>query len=100
MRAGQKLKHARRPIPRQRDIPFIIAVEREQVARAVEREIVGVPKAVSEHLAAAADVRLHAIQHAGRGLLDGRCRQGDVLGIQSGVVAGNQVPPAVGPSLN
>ena len=99
MRTGQQLNHARRPIPRQRDIAFVIAVKGEGIGHPIEGEVVSIPQPVRDHLTTA-DVWLESVQHARFRLLDRRVWQRDVLGIHSGIIAGDQIPPAIWTALN
>jgi len=71
MSARDQLEHARRPIPRQSDVPFVIAVVCEDVPLRVERKIVGVPHTVREQFTAT-QIRLQPEQHPVLRLLDRR----------------------------
>ena len=96
MTAKRDVIEPRRRVPGQEEIAFHIAVVGEDVTEPVEIEVVRVAEAVRN------DFRIPAIrrqtQQASRfRLANRRVRQRDVLLTEAGVVAADEIPPAVRP---
>ena len=96
MTAKRDLIEPRRRVPGQEEIALHVAVVGEDVAEPVEIEVVRVPEAVRDDFRMPA-IRRQAQQASRFRLANRRVRQRDVLLTEAGVVAADQVPPAVRP---
>ncbi len=97
--AGERVHHANRPIPGERDFPLAVAVEDEEVARPVDGKVVRIAEAVGDDFASR-QIGPQSQNAAGPRLLDRRTLELHVVGRDARVVADHHVPPAVGAALH
>ena len=83
----------------QRDISFIVTVEREEVSGAVECKVIGITKTVRDDFSAR-KIRLQSEQRSRDRILDGRCRHCGIRTCHAGKIPCDDVPPAIRSLLN